>query len=211
MAEPILWATLIIAASSLIFAFIAFRQVMRSTKSVDGFLKRADKLLSNFSKGAKGIFTPKFMAATIEEAVTSGLKNEDGSQVTMPQYIAGWAHAVGPGVYADLKKEIPNYIPLILNPQNANPSPGAPQNRQANGQWGSGGLTAAVKVGKAAQKLPIGGKIAEYVGGAQAVVGLVGPIKELVAEIRGPKGGNGQDEAPSTSTAGASVEWGPPF
>ena len=185
MADPFLWAALLISVSSLIFATIAFRQIMKTSSEVHEVVGMAKKFMAGFKSSAKGVFTPKFMAATIEEAVTSGLKNEDGSQVTMPQYIAGWAHAVGPGVYQDLKKEIPNYIPLILNPQ-SQPSPGGPPNKGtqlADARWGSGGLKAATNVAKAAKKLPFGQKVAEYVEGAQALVGLGGAIRDLKNEI----------------------------
>lgn len=206
---------MIIASSSLIFAFIAFRQVMATTGVVGAFIIRANKFLNKFEASAKGLFTPAFVAETIERTVTSGLENEDGSQVTMPQYIAGWANAKGPAMWQDIKKEIPSYIPLLLH---ENPPPkGAPQNRQANGQWGgSGGLTAAKNVAKAAKKLPLAGKVGEVIETGQAIVGMVGPIKELISEVRGLKGGggNGDDSGttPSSSSEdGAMTEWGPPF
>ncbi len=213
MADPILWATVTIAASSLIFAAIAFRQVMKTSRSVDGFIKRADTFLDGFKKSAKGIFSPKFMAATIEETVTSGLKNDDGSQVTMPQYIAGWAHAVGPAIYQDIKKEIPSYLPILFNKDPQNVPSGAPQSRNAAGQFGSGGLKAAQNLAKATKKVPMIGKVGEVIETGQALVGLVQPVKEMIAELKGLKGGGGGngESAPSTSTDSASVEWGPPI
>lgn len=218
MAEPFLWATLIIAASSLIFAGIAFRQVMKTSRSVDGFLRRADKLLNNFSTKAKGMFTPAFMGDTISHMVTSGLKNPDESQVTMPQYINGYLVAYGPSIYQDIKKEIPKYIPLLLNSNPSPPSPGAPPNKGtqlANARWGSGGLDAASKLAKATKKVPMAGKIGEAIETGQALVGLIGPARELIAEVRSIKGGggNGDTSTPSTSPSsdGGMTDWGPPF
>jgi hypothetical protein len=213
MAEPILWATLIIASASLIFAGIAFRQVMKTSKSVDGFLVRADKILNKFMSSAKGMFTPEFMGDTISHTLTKGLKNPDGTQVSMAQYVNGYVVSLGPLIYQDLKKEIPNYIPLLLS---ENPSLGGPPNPQArkgNGQWGSGGLDAAKKLGKAVKKVPFGEKIAEYVEGAQALVHLGGTLRELKNEVMGAKGGNGDTDGSSAprSDSEGSNDWGPPF
>ena len=217
MAEALDWVIVVFAGSSLIFALVAFRQVMKSSKSVDGFLQRADKLLNNFSQKAKGIFTPAFMGDMLVHSITKGLKNPDGTQVSMAQYINGYAVTFGPAIYQDLKKEIPSYIPLLLN---QNPSPQGPQgspnkgSQLAEARWGgSGGLKAATNVAKAAKKLPFGQKIAEYVEGAQALVQLGGTIRELKNEIVGMKGGggNGEDSTPSTGSDGAMTDWGPPF
>ena len=213
MVEAYLWAALLISSFSLIFAFIAFRQVMKSTSEVHEFLVMAKAFLGRVPKDITKMINPKFMGEAINHALLDGLENEDKSPVTMPQYVAGWINAKGPGIYADLKKEIPSYIPIIMGHSSPSP-PQGPQTRQPNGQFGSGGLVAATNLAKAAKKLPIGGKVQEVVETGQAVVGLIGPIKEIIGEIRGVtggKGGNGDNSGPSTSTEGASVEWGPPF
>ncbi|GAI93271.1 unnamed protein product, partial [marine sediment metagenome] len=139
----------------------------------------------------------------------------DESPVTMPQYINGYVMAFGPTIYQDIKKEIPKYIPLLLNSQPSPPSPGGSPNqgRQTNGQWGSGGLKAAANVGKAAKKLPFGEKIAEVVEGAQALVHLGGTIRELKNEISGSKGGGNGETGPGPGSPGdgGMSDWGPPF
>lgn len=210
MAESILWATLIIAASSLIFAFIAFRQVMRTSGEVHAFTDRAGRFLDRFEARAKGIFTPDFMAETITKTVTKGLKNPDGTPVSMPQYIHGYAQTYGPGIYQDLKKEIPNYIPLLLA---SDPSPKGPQNRQPNGQWGSGGLTAASNLAKATKKVPMAGKIGEAIETGQALIGLVKPARDLIAEVKGFRGGDGDNggESAVPSSGPGGFELGDPL
>lgn len=221
MADAILWATLTIASASLIFAFIAFRQVMATSDNVDGFIKRADSFLNTFKNKAKGMFTPEFIGDTISYTMTKGLSNEDGSPVTMHQYVQttarGYIERYGPGMKAELKSEMPRIISYITNPQNVPPQgPEGPQNpgrALAQQRWGSGGLKAAANVGKAAKKLPFGQKIGEYVEGAQAVVQLGGALKELKEEVAGTfgkKGDNG-DENTSRSTSPETSDWGPPF
>lgn len=215
MADPLLWATAIIAGASLIFAFIAFRQVMKSTSLVALFIQRADKFLKTFQDSAKGVFTPTFMAETLNRALLTGLENEDGSPVSMPQYVNGYVMAFGPRVYQDMKKEIPKYIPLILNPQSPPPGPPNPGRALVQKRWGSGGLTGATQnVATAAKKLPFGQKVAEYVEGAQALVQLGGTIRELKNEVmgaKGDKGENGGGGRETRSSDGGTTEWGPPF
>lgn len=217
MVEPVLWATLTIASVSLIFAYIAFRQVMKTSNEVHGFMVRMDRFLTRVEAQAKGIFTPDFMGETISHVVTKGLQNEDGSQVTMPQYINGYVMAYGPTIYHDLKKEIPKYIPLLLNPgAPIPPSPGGPPNKGkqlADARWGSGGLDAAKNFGKAAKKVPMVAKVGEVIETGQALVGLIQPARELIAEVKSIKGagGNGGQNAGGGGESAPPANWGPPL
>ncbi|GAG97960.1 unnamed protein product, partial [marine sediment metagenome] len=67
---------------------------------------------------------------------------------------------------------------------------------------------------KASKKVPMMGKVGEVIETGQAIVGMVGPIKELIGEVRALKGsgGNGGEESsPSTVSDSGSTDWGPPF
>jgi hypothetical protein len=70
-----------------------------------------------------------------------------------------------------------------------------------------------VKVTKAASKLPFAAKVGEYVQGAQAMVQMIGPLKELKRELVGLKGGKGNGDVSPPAQAGdqAPTDWGPPF
>jgi len=195
------WGILIVAGSSLIFAYLAYRKVSTTTAKIDGFLSR-------IPKNPLKVFTPDFVADAITRTLTKDIANPDGSPVSMPQFLNGYIQAYGPALKAEFKAELPKLIPLLLNPS----PPAGPQNpgtALAQQRWGSGGLNAAKALAKAGKAgVPFAAKIGEYVEGAQALVQLVPAIKGLKDDLSGLKGDNGGS---STSTSTGEQSWGPPF
>jgi len=216
MAEALDWIIVLIAGASLIFAFLAFRMVKGTTRTVDIFIDRGDEFLATFKDQARGVFTPKFMGDTVSHMLTKDLSNKDGSPVNMHQYfqhtVNGYIEAYGPGLKAEFKAMAPDLLRVALHPESS--LPGAPNPGRAlvnMRQDRGGGLKAAQNFSKAAKKVPMLSKVSEYVEGARAVVGLVQPVKEIIAEVRGLKGDNGQEAAaPAREDTGMS-DWGPPF
>ena len=218
MAEPILWATLAIASSSLVFAFIAFRQVMKTSGSVDGFIERADKLLNNFSTKAKNVFSPKFFGDTISHMLTKDLENKDGSPVNMHQYFQitmnDQINKHGPALKAEIKAMAPELVRVALNPNTSPQGPQTAGQALANQRWGGqGGLQAAQKLGKVSKKLPVGAKSHEYVGYVAAGGEAVPILKEIKEDMFGKKGDNGEQNAAGGGgdAPPAATDWGPPF
>ena len=205
------WGILLVAGLSLVFAFIAFRQVMSTSRSVDGFLERADRFLNQFQASAKGVFSPAFVAETITRTLTKDIRNPDGTPVNMPQFINGYINAYGPTLMAEFKSVLPKLVPLLLNPPTQGPQ--NPGRALAQQRWGSGGLNAAKALSKAGKAgVPFAAKVGEYVEGAQALVQLVPAIKGLKDDLSGLKGGgdNGGSSSPSTTSTGEPA-WGPPI
>ena len=190
------WGVLIVAGSSLIFAYIAYRKVSATTNKIDA-------ILSKVPKNPLKLFTPDFVAETITRTLTRDIQNPDGSPVYMPQFINGYIQAYGPVLMTEFKSELPRLIPLLLNPP---PGPQNPGQALAQKRWGSGGLNTAKALSKAG--VPFAAKIGEYVEGAQALVQLVPAIKGLKDDLSGLKGDNGGS---STSTSTGEQSWGPPF
>ena len=216
MAEALDWVIVLVAGSSLIFAFIAYREIMGTKDEVHGLVVRVHKVLDHAGDLSK-VITPQFIGDTVSHALLKDIENTDGSPVTMNQYVQetmnGYVTAYGPGLKADLKEMAPSLVSQIFNA--SPPNPQNPGNALANERWGagSGGLAAASKVAKASKKLPFANKVAEYVEGAQAMVQMIGPIRELKNELVGLKGGGngGSDQVDGVVDANGSVEWGPPY
>ena len=103
MAEPLDWIIVLIAGSSLLFALLAYRQVMKSTKEVGRFLDKANKFLNRVPKDIKKVVTPEFMGDMIAHTLTKDIQNPDGSPVSMPQFINGYIVAYGPALKAEFK------------------------------------------------------------------------------------------------------------
>jgi len=195
------WGILIVAGSSLIFAWIAYRKVSHTTARIEGILNR-------LPKNSLKILTPDFVAETITRTLTRDIANPDGSPVSMPQFINGYIQAYGPVLMTEFKSELPRLIPLLLNPSSGPQNPGQ---ALAQKRWGSGGLNTAKALSKAGKAgVPFAAKIGEYVEGAQALVQLVPAIKGLKDDLGALKGsGDNGGSSPSTSTGEQS--WGPPF
>jgi len=198
------WGILIVAGSSLIFAWIAYRKVSRTTARIEGILNR-------LPKNPLKMFTPDFVAEAITRTLTKDIRNPDGTPVNMPQFINGYINAYGPTLMAEFKSELPKLVPLLLNPPTQGPQ--NPGRALAQQRWGSGGLNAAKALSKAGKAgVPFAAKVGEYVEGAQALVQLVPAIKGLKDDLSGLKGGgdNGGSSSPSTTSTGEPA-WGPPI
>ena len=205
----------------MVFAYMAFRQVMKTTGLVGSFMERGDRFLAKFQAAAKGVFSPAFVGDTISHMLTKDLQNQDGSPVNMHQYcqhtMNGYIATYGPALKAEFKAELPAIARAVLNPQSPPQGPQTAGQQLANQRWhGTGGLQAAQNFGKAAKKVPgIGPKIQEFVDGATAVAQLVPALKEIKTELFPGKGGNGDPNPQNGGGGGASpsttTDWGPPF
>lgn len=205
------WGILIVAGASLIFAFIAFRQVMHTSAVVQGFVARADTVLKVLKDPKKLMPSPDYVVDVITKTFTKDLHNEDGSPVTMPQAINCYVQAYGPGLKAEFKAELPKLIPYILNP-GLPPGHRSPGQALAEQRWGSGGLNAAKALSKAGKKIPIVGKIAEYAEGAQALAELIPIARQIKGELGALKGGdNGDSQGGGGSPSPSNADWTPPF
>lgn len=193
--ESLDWTIVIIAGASLIFAAIAMKMVRDTTQRIDSYLDKVPKDLGK-------IVSPSFLAETVIEVITKGLKHPDGSPVSVPDVIDGYAMKYGPVLMAHFDKNKAEYIPLLLQGSTQPPQGGqTPGQALAAQRWG-GGLKAAQTVGKAASKVGLGEKISGLVETVGAVAQVAPMIKDLRETFGGgngntPSGGGGA--SPSTA------------
>lgn len=199
------WGILIVAGSSLIFAVIAYRQVMRTSGRINSLI---DRLPKNLPK----MVNPDFVADVLSKMITKDLKAPDGSPVTITDVMTGYMEVYGPRMMAHFDKHKAEYIPLLLNPD-PTPQPGqSPGQALANQRWsGGGGLKAAKAAGKLAKVAGVSGAA----GKIQQAAEVMGAVKELVPAIQDLRGafgkGNGDNSGPSESNtaSGGGDVWCP--
>lgn len=210
----ILWATLIIAASSLAFALLAFRQVMATSRDLHETAVRVNKLMDSLPTDYTKVITPDFIGDVIVRVLTKGLRNPDGSSVSIHKMIEGYIIHYGPVVKEFMKEQMPSIIKTVLSTSDSNGNPvndaSAAGKALVAHRWG--GLRAAKGAAKVVSKVglgDLGAKISGYVEIGQAIKEAVPMLKELKDEIGllSKTDKKLPDKHPGTAPRGQSNSW----
>lgn len=172
------WGILIVAGSSLIFAIVAFRQVMITT----GMIR---SVFEGLPKDPSKIITADFGAEVLSKALTKGIAHEDGSPVSVGDMIGAYMDKYGPVMMDRFQKQLPSLIPIYMKAQaeiaNTIPSGQTPGQALAGQRWGSpGGLKAMKTIGKATGT----SKIVEKIQTAGEVAGAIGQIIPMIKDAK---------------------------
>ena len=200
------WSILAVAGSSLVFAVLAFKQVMFTTSRINTLL---DKLPKNPLKA----ITPDFMAEVVAKTITSGVTGPDGRPVKVHDVVNGYVLRYGPVMKEMIRKELPTIARAVFSESPPTPSGGGQDPASSAGQalaaqrWG-GGLKAAKGLGKAAKKLGFSDKAQEMVEVVTVVRDAIPMFKEIKASISG-NGGEGSPAPAQASGGNAGEVWCP--
>lgn len=194
------WSILTVAASSLVFAVIAYRQVMATTKVVRAGMTRFMEYMDKLPDDPLNILDSEFLGDVVVRLLTRGQRHPDGSSVSIHEIMEGYIETYGPRVAVRIENLLPEVISTVLNgtdKPDATPD-NNPGRALAAKRWGNGlkGAQAVTKVAKVVGMDNVGEKLSQVVEigkAAKEAIPLFKEIRAEIAAIRGPKKSKGVD------------------